>query len=215
MEESAFYRQAKTSGSFLVNGLTFNAIDVETANADPGSICQIGVVRIEDGDLVESHSIFVNPETRFNPSNTRLHGISEATVEKSTTLPQMQAELRRLMEDMILVSHTSFDRVAIDRALDRYGIDLIRATWLDSAAIARAAWPERYRRTGWSLAAIAGDLGIIFRHHDAVEDARAAAEIVLRACLYTGIEINGWILALPGEDTVRGQDLRSLRQDNL
>ncbi len=193
MEESALYRQAKASDSSLPNRLTFNAIDVETANADPGSICQIGVVRIEAGELVESHSILVNPETRFNPSNTRLHGISEATVKGSKTLPQMQAELRRLMEDMVLVSHTSFDRVAIDRALDRYEIDLIQATWLDSAAIARAAWPERYRRTGWSLAGIAGDLGITFRHHDAVEDARAAAEIVLRACLHTGIDIYGWV----------------------
>lgn len=177
----------------MLNSLNFNAIDVETANADPGSICQIGVVRIEAGELVESHSMLVNPEARFNPSNIRLHGISEATVEQSNTLPEIQAELRRLMEDMVLVSHTSFDRVAIDRALDRYGIDLIRATWLDSAAIARAAWPERCRRTGWNLAGIAGDLGITFRHHDAVEDARAAAEIVLRASLYTGIDIKGWM----------------------
>ena len=193
MEDRAFYKQAEASDSFPPNALTFNAIDVETANADPGSICQIGVVRIEGGELVDSHSILVNPETRFNPSNIRLHGISASTVEASKTLPQIQAALRRLMEDMVLVSHTSFDRVAIDRALDRYGIDLIRATWLDSAAIARAAWPERYRRTGWSLAGIAGDLGISFRHHDAVEDARAAAEIVLRACHYTGIDIQGWL----------------------
>ncbi len=193
MEESALHRQSKASDSFLLDSLTFNAIDVETANADPGSICQIGVVRIEGGEIVESHSILVNPEARFNPSNIRLHGINEAAAEGGRTLPQIQSELRRLMEDMVLVSHTPFDQVALERALDRYGIDLIRATWLDSAVIARSAWPERYRRTGWSLASIAGDLGITFRHHDAVEDARAAAEIVLRACLYTGIDIEGWL----------------------
>ncbi len=196
MEESALYRQSKASDSFLLDRLTFNAIDVETANADPGSICQIGVVRIEGGEIVESHSILVNPEARFNTSNIRLHGINEAVVEGGRTLPQIQAELRRLMEGMVLVSHTSFDRIALERALDRYGIDLIRATWLDSAVIARSAWPERYRRTGWGLASIAGDLGIAFRHHDAVEDARAAAEIVLRACLSTGIDIEGWMARL-------------------
>ena len=173
--------------------LTFNAIDVETANADPGSICQIGVVCIMGGKTVESHSILVNPEVRFNPFNIRLHGINEDTVKESQTLPQIQFKLRHLIEGMVLVSHTPFDRVAIDRAMKRYGIDAIRASWLDSAAIARSAWPERYRRTGWSLANVAGDLGIAFRHHDAVEDARAASEIVLRACLHTGLDIDGWM----------------------
>lgn len=193
MEESAYYRQAKAPGSFFQNSLAFNAIDVETANADPASICQIGFVRVEGGEIVDSRSILVNPEARFNPSNIRIHGIDEATVEESKTLPQIQAELRCLIEDMVLVSHTSFDRVALERALERYGIERIRAKWLDSAAITRSAWPERYRRTGWSLAGVAGDLGITFRHHDAVEDARAAAEIVLRACIHTGIDIEGWI----------------------
>ena len=175
------------------NNLTFNAIDVETANADPASICQIGVVCVRGGETVESHSILVNPEVRFNPSNTRLHGIDEDTVKESQTMPQIQARLRHLIEGMVLVSHTPFDRVALGRAMNRYGFDAIRATWLDSAAIARSAWPERYRRTGWSLANVAGDLGIAFRHHDAVEDARAASDIVLHACLHTGLDIDGWL----------------------
>ena len=173
--------------------LTFNAIDVETANADPASICQIGVVCIRGGKIVKSHSILVNPEVRFNPANVRLHGIDENAIKESQTLPQIQAKLRYLIEGTVLVSHTPFDRVALDRAMNRYGIDTIRATWLDSAAIARSTWPERYRRTGWNLANVAGDLGITFRHHDAVEDARAAAEIVLRACLHAGLDISGWI----------------------
>ena len=89
------------------------------------------------------------------------------------------------------MSHTPFDRRALDGAMRRYGLAPLRADWLDSAAIARRAWPERYRRR-WSLAVIAADLGIAFRHHDAVEDARAAAEIVLRACAHTGRGIDAW-----------------------
>jgi DNA polymerase-3 subunit epsilon len=57
--------------------------------------------------------------------------------------------------------------------------------------IARRAWPQKYRRR-WNLAAIAGDLGIVFRHHDAAEDARAAGEVVLRACQHTGLDIDAW-----------------------
>ena len=36
-------------------------------------------------------------------------------------------------------------------------------------------------------------LGISFRHHDAMEDARAAGEIVLHACRHTGLSIDDWV----------------------
>ena len=119
--------------------------------------------------------------------------ISEATVRDSETLPQVYARLRHLLEGAVLVSHTTFDKVALDGAMDRYGLEPIEAIWLDSAAIARHAWPDRYRRRGWSLAAVAGNLGITFQHHDAVEDARASGEIVLRAFQHTGLDIDGWM----------------------
>ena len=79
----------------------------------------------------------------------------------------------------------------MDRAAKRYGLKPIRVRWLDSSLIARRAWPDKFRRR-WNLAAIAEELGIAFRHHDAVEDARAACEIVLHACLHTGVDIDGW-----------------------
>ncbi len=173
--------------------LTFNAIDVETANAAPSSICQIGIVHVRDGKIQDQVSILVNPEERFNSFNIRIHGIDEQAVKDSMTLPQVHGELRERLSGTALVSHTAFDRVALNGAMDKYGIEVIRTTWLDSAMIARRAWPEKYRRRGWNLANVAGDLGIIFRHHDALEDARAAGEIVLRACRHTGLDIDGWL----------------------
>ena len=173
--------------------LTFNAVDVETANADPASICQIGIVRVRAGEVEEQLSILVNPEQRFNPVNVRIHGISEATVKHSGTMPSVYARVSRLLEGALIVSHTSFDQWALHGAITRYGLKPIRATWLDSAAIARRTWPEKYSRRGWGLAAIAADLGITFKHHDALEDARAAAEIVLHACRHTGLDIDEWL----------------------
>ena len=46
------------------------------------------------------------------------------------------------------------------------------------------------------LANISKDLGISFRHHDAQEDAQAAAHIVLRACRDTGLDIEAWLQRL-------------------
>ena len=175
-----------------VKNLTFNAIDVETANTDPSSICQIGIVHVRDGVIKEQLSLLVNPEAQFNDFNIRLHGIDHKAVKDSKALPDLEARLRRLLEGTVLVSHTGFDRRAMDSAMKRYGLRPIRATWLDSAMVARRAWPRKFRRR-WNLALIAGDLGIVFRHHDAAEDARAAGEIVLRACRHTGVDIDGWL----------------------
>ena len=175
-----------------MGNLTFNAIDVETANSDPSSICQIGIVCVRDGIIKEQLSLLVNPETEFSVFNIRLHGIGPDTVKDSETLPQIDASLRSMLEEKALVSHTSYDRTALDGAMGRYGLDPLRTKWIDSARVARRAWPHRYRQR-WNLAMIAGDLGIEFRHHDAVEDARAAGEIVLRACEHTGLDIDGWL----------------------
>ena len=175
----------------MVN-LTFNAIDVETANADPASVCQIGIVSIRDGVVKRQLSVLVDPEAEFNDFNVRLHGIDHNAVRGSEALPNLEARLRRILEETVLVSHTAFDRMAMDGAMERYGLKPIRARWLDSAMVARRAWPQKYRHK-WSLALIAGDLGVAFRHHDAAEDARAAGEIVLRACRHTGLDIDGWL----------------------
>ena len=175
-----------------MSNLTFNAIDVETANADPSSICQIGIVRVQSGVIKGKVSVLVNPETPFNDFNVRLHGIDHIAVQDSKTLPLLESLLRRLLDGTVLVSHTSLDRRALDGAMERYGIRPIRARWLDSAIVARRAWPDKYRRR-WNLSLIACDLGIDFRHHDAAEDAMAAGEIILRACRHTGVDIDGWL----------------------
>ena len=175
-----------------MRNLTFNAIDVETANSDPASICQIGIVSVRKGLINGQMSLLVNPETHFSQFNVGLHGINETKVVDNSNLPTLEPRLRRLLEGSVLVSHTGFDRRAMDGAMERYGLRPIRARWLDSARIARRAWPEKYRRR-WNLALIAGDLSIDFRHHDAAEDARAAGEIVLCACRHTGVDIDGWL----------------------
>ena len=52
---------------------------------------------------------------------------------------------------------------------------------------------ERYGNSGYGLQNIASDLRIEYQPHDALEDARAAAEVVLHACTATGFEIEEWL----------------------
>ncbi len=176
--------------------ITFNAVDVETANADRASICQIGIVHVRDGEITDQWHSLVNPEDWFDPLNVKIHRIDEQDVAQSPTLPDLRGELRNRLRGSVLVSHTAFDRIAFERAMTKYGLEQLQVTWLDSAGIVRRAWPDRYGRKGYGLKDVAQDLSISFKHHDALQDARAAAEIVIHACHSAGTDIEGWLQRL-------------------
>ena len=172
--------------------MEFVAIDVETANPDLSSICQIGIVSFDNGAITATWQRLVNPEDYFNPWNMSIHGISEGDVADASTLPDIFSDLQELLSQQIVVSHTAFDRVALSRATDKYGLPGIACTWLDSAKIVRRAWPK-FACSGYGLGSITEALGIVFEHHVAQEDARAAGEVVLRAIAETGISISEWL----------------------
>lgn len=173
--------------------MTFNVVDVETANNDRRSICSIGIIQVRDGNIANSWQTLINPETWFAPRNIKIHKITQRDVKHSPTLPMVHSELCSLLSGSILVSHTSFDRIAFELAMDHYNLEQFQVTWLDSTMIVRRAWPEKYRSKDYNLKNVAKDLGISFKHHNALEDARAAAEIVLRVCEATGKSIEDWL----------------------
>ena len=187
---------------------TFNAIDVETANADRSTICQIGIVHVRGGRIEDTWESLINPEDWFDSTNVAIHGITEDAVEGAPTMPQVREELRRRLRDSVLVSHTAFDRVAFERAMDKYGLDRLNVAWLDSAKIVRRAWPDKYGHRGYGLSSVTHDLGIDFRHHDALEDAQAAAKIVLHACAETDLKIEAWLERV--EQRIRPRESKSL-----
>ena len=176
-----------------MNGLNFDTVDVETANADRSTICQIGIVHVRDGQVRDRWVSLVDPEDWFDAWNIAIHGLSAEVVEGAPTLPALDGELRARLGPSVVVSHTNFDRVAIERAMEKYNLSQPQITWLDSAKVVRRAWPDRYSHSGYGLASVAKDLGVTFRHHDALEDATALAEIVIRASEETGFDISGWL----------------------
>ena len=121
--------------------LDFACIDVETANQYRRSICQVGVVTVKRGMIIEKWGTLVNPEEGFNERNTEIHGISSKMVQNAPTFPTIYGTLQSLLGESIVVSHTTFDQQAIDKAIAKYECDPIDSTWLDSIKIARNAWP--------------------------------------------------------------------------
>jgi DNA polymerase-3 subunit epsilon len=79
----------------------------------------------------------------------------------------------------------------MQKVCTKYKLPFLDCTWLDSARIARRAWPEEFGRSGYGLANICAFIDFKFNHHNAKEDATAAAHIVLEAskhCGYNNIE---------------------------
>lgn len=156
------------------------------------SICQIGVARFSDGQLVKQWSSLIDPEDHFDSINVGIHGISEADVVGCPTYPDIAAELGRFIHKEICVSHTHFDRLSIGRASAKYGLEEFDTVWLDSARVARRVWSE-FSSSGYGLRNICNFLGYEFEHHDAMEDAKAAGHIILAALNESGIDIDGWL----------------------
>lgn len=186
--------------------MRFIALDVETANPDMSSICQIGIVHFEDGKPVETWSSLVDPQDYFDDVNISIHGIEEEDVRGAPLFKQISAEINRRVGGQVVAIHTAFDRSAITQAASRYGTMPPECFWLNTASVARRAWPEVAQR-GYGLAPLAVKLGIEFEHHDAAEDARAAGMILVRAITETGLNLADWV------DRVKRPIHQSVAQD--
>jgi DNA polymerase-3 subunit epsilon len=172
--------------------MDFIAIDVETANPDLSSICQVGLVSFKDNIVKDSWESLVDPEDYFDGFNVLIHGIDEKSVKEAPIFPEIQEEILSRLRGNIVVSHTSFDRVAIARVFEKYELEQVECIWLDSAKVVRRAWAE-FSRRGYGLENVASKLGIVFEHHNAKEDARAAGEILIHAIKETGLKLQDWL----------------------
>jgi DNA polymerase III subunit epsilon len=171
----------------------FVVIDVETANADLSSICQIGIVGFAEGTETSRWESLIDPEDFFDPWNISIHGIDEPDVAGAPTLPDVMGEIAARLSGVIVVSHTHFDRVALAQASEKYELSCPQCSWLDSARVVRRAWPDRYARAGYGLANVAKEIGINYQAHDAASDAWAAGSILCRAIQETGLTVNEWL----------------------
>jgi DNA polymerase-3 subunit epsilon len=173
--------------------MDFVVVDVETANADSSSICQVGIASFRDGALADAWVSLVNPEDEFSAIHVSIHGIDEEQVQGAPNWASVYPHVVSRLRDRIVVSHMPFDRNAVTHACDRAGVDVCACTWLDSAQVVRRAWPQ-FSKSGYGLTKLAKHFGFDYRAHDALEDARWAGELMLRAIAETGLSPEQWLV---------------------
>lgn len=154
-------------------------VDVETANRSRASICQIGAVLVEGGAIVDEAMTLVDPDQAFDPFNSELHGIDADAVLAAPTFPQAFEAVEHLFYGHPVLGHSNFDKAAFRSEFERWGTRVQPIHWGDTIPIIRKAFPKI--EGGYGLGNLTRQFEIEFSHHDALEDARATALIVIQA----------------------------------
>lgn len=188
-------RAVAAPSGLIYDPSAFIAIDVETANKESGSICQIGFARFAGGQLIDNWSWLVHPQTYFSRYNTAIHGIRPMDVSHAPDWAGVHDRVADLLTGQVVVSHTAFDVSAVTQACLACGRPPIQAQWLDSVRVARRAFPQFRSQGGYGLASLRRHLALDFKHHDAGEDARAAGWVIEAAVAATGLSVAEWLLA--------------------
>jgi DNA polymerase III subunit epsilon len=160
--------------------MDFAAIDFETANYKSDSPCQVAVVVVESGQIVAEQSWLIRPRRMYFSSQCiAIHGIQPADVQDQPEWPEIWRQLIPLLDGKTVVAHNaSFDLRVLTSTLLLYDLPCIDLDYTCTRLIGRRTWPGM---SGYGLKAIANSLGITFQHHDALEDSRTCAKILLQA----------------------------------
>ena len=160
--------------------LDFTAIDFETANEQRSSACAVGVVRVRGGRIVETFETLLRPRVlRMDWRNQQVHGIAEEALHDAPTLADVWPQLLPYLEGQAVVAHNSaFDMSVLDWTCRDFDLPIPTLHCLCSVKMAKVVWPHLERH---KLNYVAAHLGLTLNHHDALSDARACAEIAVRA----------------------------------
>lgn len=156
----------------------FTAIDFETANQSMDSACQLGLVVVRAGEIIERRSWMIRPPTdRF--VFTYIHGITWRDVAREADFGQLWPQIGPYLLDNVIAAHNArFDLGVFFALVKHYRLGFWQGGSIDSVTVARRTWPFLANH---QLQTVASHLEIPLDHHDAASDANACAEIIRRA----------------------------------
>ncbi len=150
----------------------FTAIDFETANGSRNSICQVGLITIENGLITNEINILVQPPNNFYWDRfIDIHGITPRKTANEPSFDQIWHLIEPHITDQIVVAHNGlrFDFPVLEKTLEHYDMTV----------------PEyskhcTYKLYGDNLKSLCKYYKIPLNHHDALSDAKACGELFLR-----------------------------------
>ncbi len=160
------------NGIKIFNRLTdFTAIDFETAHGKNWSVCQVGIVVVKNGEIVQEYeSLIQPPDNYYYWTHVRIHGINRKKTMFSPNFAQIWEEIEPFISNKNIVAHNAiFDVACLKASLDYYNLPIPDFHSHCTLKI--------YKR---NLAAVCQNYNIPLNHHDALSDARACALLFLK-----------------------------------
>ncbi|WP_222536415.1 3'-5' exonuclease [Pedobacter polysacchareus] len=146
----------------------FTAIDFETAHGKRWSICQVGLVRVENGIVKETiNRLVCPPDNIYFYRNIEVHGITPERTRRSPNFSAVWREISSFIDGQTVVAHNgAFDFSCLAQTLDYY-------------QIAQPIYEKQctYKIYKQKLASLCQEYRIPLNHHDALSDALACAEL--------------------------------------
>ncbi len=167
----------------------FVVFDIETTgfSAVENKMIEIGAVKIENGEITDRYSTFVNPHEHIPDNISELTSITDDMVKDAPEEAEAVRGFLEFSKGCVLVAHNAnfdvgFMRVAAGRLETEFNF-----CYLDTLELCRALFPDQSRH---GLAAMVKKLNInLMNHHRAVDDAEATAEI-LKYCFNMLADMN-------------------------
>ena len=149
-------------------------LDIENPNSRGNSICAIAVITVKNGEVVDEKYSLINPEDRFDAINSRITGIDASQVQCAPTLNVFWPEISELLLNNVIVGHNiTYDLSVLERALQRYDIDVPGFKYICTLALSR----QYIQSSSYKLEELATKIGFDFEPHIAINDAVAAGKL--------------------------------------
>lgn len=150
-------------------------LDIENPNSRGNSICAIGLLIIKNGEIIEKKYSLINPEDRFDRTNSEITGLTESMVLDAPTLKEYWIELQSLLSEKIIIGHNiKYDLSVLSKALDRYDIPVPKFQYVCTLQLSR----KLMSAASYKLSSLVSDIGFSYEEHNALEDAVAAYQLL-------------------------------------
>ncbi|WP_156288733.1 3'-5' exonuclease [Oceanobacillus salinisoli] len=158
--------------------MNFVSIDFETANEKRHSPCAIGVVVANENEIVDEFYSLINPMMEFSSFHTYVHGIHDQDVIDAPTFSELWPKMSEYLTEPLVIAHNaSFDMSVIRNTLDYFKLPYPEMDYLCTVKLSQKTWPDLENH---KLNTLAAYHGFELEHHHALEDARVAAQILMK-----------------------------------
>ncbi|HEM3684067.1 TPA: bifunctional DnaQ family exonuclease/ATP-dependent helicase [Streptococcus suis] len=157
----------------------YAVVDLEaTGTGADAKIIQIGIVLVENGEIIDSYATDINPYELLDDHIKNLTGITDQQLSQAPDFGQVASTIYDMIGDAIFVAHNvKFDANLLAEALFFEGYELLTPR-VDTVELAQLFFPtfEKY-----SLGNLAEHLDLgLDQAHTAISDAMATARLLIK-----------------------------------